>query len=152
MFKVGKLAQLLGVHRNTVTNWIKSGKLKANPAAAKKYVLPRNECLDFCTAEKIPPEISGQVLHAFLEIDTSVEASSGAGGIPAGTPAQPLQLPRKTLGSVLVLGGGIAAIQATLDLLSPFRVIRAIRRYGTPPNYVKHQHILQAVLTACSIC
>ncbi|MCK5165343.1 MAG: helix-turn-helix domain-containing protein, partial [Desulfobacula sp.] len=29
MFKVGTIAKHLNVHRNTVTNWIKKGKLQA---------------------------------------------------------------------------------------------------------------------------
>ena len=39
--RVGKLADALGVHRNTVRNWIRSGALEAIPALGKKYAIER---------------------------------------------------------------------------------------------------------------
>lgn len=46
--QVGQLAQKLGVHRNTVTNWIKSGKIAARPTAGKKYIVREAELRRFC--------------------------------------------------------------------------------------------------------
>jgi excisionase family DNA binding protein len=37
--RVGELASALGVHRNTIRNWIKSGVLDAHPTVAKKYAI-----------------------------------------------------------------------------------------------------------------
>jgi coenzyme F420 hydrogenase subunit delta len=45
--RVGRLAETLGVHRNTVTNWIKSGKIKAQSTFGKKYLIREDELKKF---------------------------------------------------------------------------------------------------------
>ncbi|SMC65643.1 Helix-turn-helix domain-containing protein [Desulfocicer vacuolatum DSM 3385] len=113
VFKVGKLAQMLNVHRNTITNWIKTEKLKATPAAAKQYTIPTREFMSFCREENIPDNVCQSILkHA-----------PGTGHVPVIEEAKgKLKIPKnrfkpeKKLGSVMVVGGGIAGIQATLDL------------------------------------
>jgi coenzyme F420 hydrogenase subunit delta len=44
-FCVGKLAKQLGVHRNTIRNWIKSGKLIAQPVVGRKYAVKQSELM-----------------------------------------------------------------------------------------------------------
>ena len=39
VIRIGQLADLLGVHRNTIRNWIRSGKLPARAASGKRYLL-----------------------------------------------------------------------------------------------------------------
>ena len=60
--RVGQLAQLLGVHRNTVTNWIKRGQLKATPTVGKRYLVEAAEFERFCKAVGIPAETMGKIL------------------------------------------------------------------------------------------
>ncbi len=52
-FKVGTIAKHLSVHRNTVTNWIKKGKLQARSAPAKRYTISKKKFIDFCEKENI---------------------------------------------------------------------------------------------------
>jgi len=47
-FRVGTLAEGLGVHRNTVTNWIKTGKIRARPTVGKKYRIDEKDLKRFC--------------------------------------------------------------------------------------------------------
>jgi excisionase family DNA binding protein len=109
--RVGRLAQRLGVHRNTVTNWIRSGKLKAAATVAKKYLITQADLLEFCLAQNIPQE---RVEALF--------SNSGADAIPAAPAAAThhrkaeVTMTSKPIGSVMVVGGGIAGIQAALDL------------------------------------
>jgi excisionase family DNA binding protein len=100
--RVGQLAEKLGVHRNTVTNWIRGGKLRATATVGKKYIIERFALQEFCRAEGIPAEIL---------------SSSDARITPTHyTKSKEVTMSAKPIGSVLVVGGGIAGMQATLDL------------------------------------
>jgi coenzyme F420 hydrogenase subunit delta len=44
-FCVGQLAKQLNVHRNTIRNWIKSGKLMAQPTVGRKYAVKHSELM-----------------------------------------------------------------------------------------------------------
>ncbi len=55
--QIGRLAQQFGVHRNTITNWIKSGKLKATPTVGKRYLIDEQELSGFCKAARIPAKV-----------------------------------------------------------------------------------------------
>jgi len=46
--QVGELAKQLGVHRNTVRNWIKDGKLPARSAPGKKYLIEETDLKGLC--------------------------------------------------------------------------------------------------------
>ncbi len=123
-FRVGKLAAKLGVHRNTVSNWIRGGKIRARPTVGKRYLVEEEELRRFWHRYSLPEEI-------FQEL-----ASSGklpAGGFQSSVAetqnhdlrksSKEVKMTGRTIGSVMVVGGGIAGIQATLDLAdSGFRV------------------------------
>jgi excisionase family DNA binding protein len=110
VIQVGRLAQKLGVHRNTVTNWIKSGKLLAAPTVGKRYLIDEGVLNRFCSEMGISKEMLGS-----WEED---ETTAG----PLAAPPAPLpeangeNRSAGPLGSVMVVGGGIAGIQAALDL------------------------------------
>jgi excisionase family DNA binding protein len=110
--RVGQLADKLGVHRNTVTNWIRSGKLRAAATVGKKYLIEPDAFRDFCRDQLIPEAILQEVLL--------LNGTHSAGDAPiAPTPyvkASEVTMSGKPIGSVLVVGGGIAGMQATLDL------------------------------------
>ena len=105
------LAQAIGVHRNTIRNWVKSGKIQCRPGPGKGLLFT--------------PEGFAALLEAFHLAPESLhprELGRTWGGEAArpGGPRPPLQreepMSRKTIGSVMVVGGGIAGIQASLDL------------------------------------
>jgi excisionase family DNA binding protein len=112
--RVGQLADKLGVHRNTVTNWIRGGKLRARATVGKKYLIEKDVLIAFCSEQRIPD-------HVIQEISRfhSVLSPGDASVVP--TPYshnhnKEVSMSKKPIGSVLVVGGGIAGMQATLDL------------------------------------
>jgi excisionase family DNA binding protein len=109
---VGRLAQKLGVHRNTVTNWINSGKLKATSTVGKKYLIDKNVFRIFCEEHGISEKILQELI--------SSETASSGGDLPFTQNltfnSKEVTMSAKPIGSVLVVGGGIAGMQATLDL------------------------------------
>jgi excisionase family DNA binding protein len=112
--RVGHLAESLGVHRNTVTNWIRSGKLKAAGTVGKKYLIEKDALLQFCREQGIPDA----VLHAAALIGARQSAGDASiAPVPyPNTIGKEVTMSGKPIGSVLVVGGGIAGMQATLDL------------------------------------
>lgn len=112
--RVGQLADKLGVHRNTVTNWIRSGKLRARATVGKKYIIEKEALLLFCREQGI----MDTVMQAVSEFN-AVPSSGNALGAPhpySNTHTKEVTMSGKPIGSVMVVGGGIAGMQATLDL------------------------------------
>ena len=108
--RVGRLARWLGVHRNTVTNWIRTGKLKATATVAKKYLMEPSALRDFCLSRNIPPAlVQDFIADAHAESLSEPFATSNH-------QSREVTMTSKPIGSVLVVGGGIAGMQATLDL------------------------------------
>lgn len=107
-FRVGQLAGILGVHRNTVTNWIRSGRLAARPTVGKKYLIEIPEFQRFCRDQGISEGVADRLSPA------------GSHAVVKPRKRQPIKrevtMSQKAIGSVMVVGGGIAGIQATLDL------------------------------------
>jgi excisionase family DNA binding protein len=97
--RIGKLADALGVHRNTVSNWIKTGKLDASPTLGRKYRVDENELVQFLEAKGADPD----QVRGLIEKAREPEAAGAAA-------------PDHVYGSVMVVGGGISGIQAALDL------------------------------------
>jgi len=112
--RVGQLADRLGVHRNTVTNWIRSGKLRATATVGKKYLLQKETLLRFCREQGIPEAVM-QAVSEFNSVPVSGKAHVSQSPYP-NTLNQEVTMSAKPIGSVLVVGGGIAGMQATLDL------------------------------------
>jgi len=107
IFKVGTLAKELLVHRNTVTNWIRNGKLKALPAPAKRYSVTKNEFIRFCKKEHISADAMERVLNKGAEPARGRNKSGEDILIPGAD---------EIIGAVMVVGGGISGIQAAMDL------------------------------------
>jgi len=110
--RVGQLADKLGVHRNTVTNWIRSGKLRATATVGKKYIIYKDGLQHFCRELGIPEEV---VQKALLPNGTYSSGDDAITPTPYSTSNEVI-MSEKPIGSVLVVGGGIAGMQATLDL------------------------------------
>jgi excisionase family DNA binding protein len=110
--RVGELASALGVHRNTVRNWIKSGVLDAHPTVAKKYAIRKEALLRFIEEQGI----STKVVEKWIQSDSKLHASQK--NQPSTQPSNQKEDPmeKHSIGAVMVVGGGIAGIQATLDL------------------------------------
>ena len=110
--RVGELAQALGVHRNTVRNWIKSGVLDATPTVGKKYQIPKDQFLKFVEAQGI----SAAVVKPWIDSDRDHAQHLPIIGVNQPVERKETSMVKKSVGSVLVVGGGIAGIQASLDL------------------------------------
>ncbi len=106
-FKVGTLATLLGVHRNTVTNWIRNGRLKARSAKAKQYRISEKKFQSFCDEEQIPLELKNAVIDVF---------SGKAGSGREDSRRSKAKTYKGQVGAVLVVGGGIAGIQTAMEM------------------------------------
>ena len=110
--RVGQLAEKLGVHRNTVTNWIRGGKLRATATVGKKYLIEPDAFSVFCREQLIPSAIMQEIV-----LFNTAPSPGDARITPSVHPkAKEVTMSTKTIGSVLVVGGGIAGMQATLDL------------------------------------
>lgn len=48
VIRINQLAEQLGVHRNTVRNWIQSGKLPTRSVAGKRYLMTENDFGKLC--------------------------------------------------------------------------------------------------------
>ncbi len=112
-FKVGRLARLLGVHRNTVSNWIRSGRLDARPSAAKRYQIEAAALRRFCTLNHIAED---RVLAQLTVLPEAAAPAAPGAAARFSTTGREESMTQKPIGSVMVVGGGIAGIQATLDL------------------------------------
>ncbi len=110
--RVGSLAKALGVHRNTIRNWIRDGGLKADLTVGKKYIIEKNELSRFFQSKGISLDIMNRLIQEEIE-STPLERER----LPQ-TPIIIEEVPMldKPIGSVMVVGGGIAGIQASLDL------------------------------------
>ncbi|MFW5637137.1 MAG: ketoacyl-synthetase C-terminal extension domain-containing protein, partial [Thermodesulfobacteriota bacterium] len=111
-FRVGELAKAIGVHRNTITNWIKSGKLEAFSTVGKKYLASEETMRQLCLGH-------GLSLSIVEGLGKTASTRSPIAGVSEQKPKEfksEVSMSTKPIGSVLVVGGGIAGIQATLDL------------------------------------
>ncbi len=139
IFKVGIIAKHIGVHRNTVTNWIKKGKLPASPTTAKRYMISENDFIQFCENEYISKEAMERVLSDTSLVTKSKKSSKAKANVKNNLESSHLKADNglkkrgykgtgkfkdegkipgtdKMVGSVMVVGGGIAGIQSALDL------------------------------------
>jgi excisionase family DNA binding protein len=110
--RVSQLAKTLGVHRNTITNWIKSGKLDAVPTVGKKYLISKDSVEQLC----LQHGLSLSIMDRFNTPDSIHLPVRSVSEYNHKTLIREVPMSKKPIGSVLVVGGGIAGIQATLDL------------------------------------
>ena len=112
--RIGQLASALGVHRNTVRNWIKSDLLAAVPTIGKKYAVKKEILTHFLESKGVAPE---KIRHLLMEMTgDSLSLEKELEPETQFIPAQEAPMPDQPVGSVMVVGGGIAGIQASLDL------------------------------------
>ena len=79
--QVGMLARRLNVHRNTVSNWIRSGKLKAARTVGKRYRIQETDWIRFCREYGL----SETVCQAALKRPGRSETPRSAGHGPPST-------------------------------------------------------------------
>lgn len=110
--RVGKVAEILGIHRNTVRNWIKSGELDAMPMVGKRYAIEREKFIRFLESKGVAPDI----IHELSEDTTQNPFPGKTAKSETHIIQKEVRMLDKPVGSVMVVGGGIAGIQASLDL------------------------------------
>ncbi len=122
--RIGQLAQQLGVHRNTIANWIKSGKLTAAPTVGKRYLIEEAEWQRFCAGAHLPRKAATD------RSPPDPPAKRAATPIvPHHPPIQSeVHMSDNPIGSVMVVGGGIAGIQASLDLANSGFFVHLVER------------------------
>ena len=108
--RVVELARALQVHRNTVRNWIKSGVLEAQPTVGKKYLVSEAAFIGFIQSQGI----AIQTVSKWLDSAPADAPVSQSNKQPERRKEE--RMAKQPIGSVLVVGGGITGIQATLDL------------------------------------
>ncbi len=104
------LAKEIGVHRNTIRNWVKTGRIKARPGPGKGLVFTPEDFQAFCREFQLNPD-QCQVRELTRQPVDAVKAQISH---PRAAREEPVS--DKVIGSVMVVGGGIAGIQASLDL------------------------------------
>jgi excisionase family DNA binding protein len=127
LIQIITLAEQLGVHRNTIRNWVKTGKITARPAPGRGLMLAREDFLQLCEdfaldPAALKPRELALAPSYFAKAAIAVAPSTDKPVKPENIHRLPITSPReavmsdKVVGSVLVVGGGIAGIQAALDL------------------------------------
>jgi hypothetical protein len=104
------LAREIGVHRNTIRNWVKTGRIKARPGPGKGLVFTPEDFQALCREFQLNPD-QCQVKELTRQ---PVDAVAVRTPTPLAVREEPVS--DKVIGSVMVVGGGIAGIQASLDL------------------------------------
>jgi excisionase family DNA binding protein len=112
ILRVGQLAKAIGVHRNTVSNWIKKGRLLAQPTVGKRYLVDKAHFQQFCRESGIDGNVMMSLNDPKRQESQAVKATQPS----IHQPVSEVPMSDKPLGSVMVVGGGIAGMQAALDL------------------------------------
>ncbi len=110
MIHILTLAREIGVHRNTIRNWVKTGRIEARPGPGKGLVFTPEAFQSLCREFQLHPEQ--------FRVRELTRQPSEAVFTPTHNPiaAREEHVSDKVIGSVMVVGGGIAGIQASLDL------------------------------------
>ncbi len=104
------LAEEIGVHRNTIRNWVNTGRISARPGPGKGLVFTPEDfdrlCIEFhLDPERLKQRALGRPVAAVpAPVTVALPVAADAGR------------PGQKVGAVMVVGGGIAGIQAALDL------------------------------------
>ena len=115
-FRTGRLAALIGVHRNTVGNWIKSGALRARHAVGKQYAVDKEFLIRFLQSKGVDPETAWEVAGEFKECARKSSRWKGDAALQTHNSKEEVPMSDNKVGSVMIAGGGIAGIQSALDL------------------------------------
>jgi len=110
--RVGKVAERLGIHRNTIRNWIKNGELEAISVVGKKYAIERDKYIRFLESKGV----GADMIHELIKEPAPVPFPGKAAKFKTHIIQKEVRMLDKPVGSVMVVGGGIAGIQASLDL------------------------------------
>jgi excisionase family DNA binding protein len=127
-FRVGRLAEQLGVHRNTVRNWIKSGRLDARHLPGKRYRIKTEAFSRFLHDQQASAETIADLIAQWSRPFPPHKAEAQ---LQTSKTPREVSMSAKPVGAVMVVGGGIVGIQASLDLAdSGYRVYLLEKRSG----------------------
>jgi excisionase family DNA binding protein len=127
LIQVMTLAERLGVHRNTIRNWVKTGKIAARPAPGRGLILAREDFQQLCEDFALDPaclnprelamaSVARREVATVPSTDTNLAIHKPEQGNRLPITFREAVMSDKVVGSVMVVGGGIAGIQAALDL------------------------------------
>jgi excisionase family DNA binding protein len=80
-YKVGKAAEIIGVHRNTIRGWIQRGLLRAkqvDSGGRRDYVIPASEVRRAARAYHVSTEADPLSDQQVEEYQTALERARGA--------------------------------------------------------------------------
>jgi NADPH-dependent 2,4-dienoyl-CoA reductase/sulfur reductase-like enzyme len=116
LIQIVTLAEKIGVHRNTIRNWVKTGKIVARPGPGKGLLLSPEELARLCDEYQLdakvlkPREVAGQRPRQESSVQEEAQDKNNFHN------QREAYMSEGIVGSVMVIGGGIAGIQASLDL------------------------------------
>jgi excisionase family DNA binding protein len=129
--RVGRLAKQLGVHRNTVRNWIKTGSLNARHGPGNRYVIEKDVFARFLEKQQIPARTISELTAQWTRSTPAVSPRNDQTQLQTPINQREVPMSDKPVGAVMVVGGGIVGIQASLDLAdSGYRVYLLEKRSG----------------------
>jgi hypothetical protein len=116
LIQIVTLAEKIGVHRNTIRNWVKSGKITARSGPGKGLLFSPEELARLCQEFQLDPsllnirEVAGQLPRQETVVREEAQDKYNF------QTQREAYMSEGVVGSVMVIGGGIAGIQASLDL------------------------------------
>lgn len=131
--RIGELADKLGVHRNTVRNWIKSGTLRATSTVAKKYMVAEEDFVRFCKLQGVAESLLAQFvtrdsLAVLTKEETMIHQSSdGTDPKAVGSRRNILRTDPQWADVCLTCGSCASACPLSgVDGLDPRKIIRLV--------------------------
>lgn len=116
LIQIVTLAEKIGVHRNTIRNWVKTGKIMARPGPGKGLLFTSEELARLCEEYQMdsnilkPRVVAGQMPRPASSVREEAQDKNNF------QTQKEAYMSEGVVGSVMVVGGGIAGIQASLDL------------------------------------
>jgi excisionase family DNA binding protein len=130
-FRVGRLAEQLGIHRNTVRNWIKSGRLDARQVPGQRYLIETEAFSRFLHDQQASAETIADLIARWSRHTPAFPPHKAEAQLQTSKTPREVPMSAKPVGAVMVVGGGIVGIQASLDLAdSGYRVYLLEKRSG----------------------
>ncbi len=153
VIRINELAQHLGVHRNTIRNWVKSGKLPARSMPGKRYLLSESDFRRVCAEYGLDPE-SIEVKHLSGKPSSAGRqrvVTDGASHLRVGSGPAPHLRPSPQWADVCLTCGSCASACPVSGVrgLDPRKVVR-MAAFGLEQDLIDSQW--PWICTMCGKC